>query len=260
MDLGLAGRVAIVTGASRGIGRACATALLAEGAQVVVASKDPGRNAAACAELGKAGRVLGIEIDIENDQSIRHMVARTLDTFGRLDILINNAALVSPGDLYTMSDAEWGHLFDKKLNGFARCMRHVIPPMRERRWGRIVNVAGTAGRQPQPAAVATGMNNAAILNMTKAMANDLAKDGILMNVVLPTGTLTERHQEAIRKAAAETGRPEADILKERGKAFPLGRYAQPGEVASVVTFLASERSSYVVGSAWPVDGGSLAWI
>lgn len=260
MDLGLAGRVAIVTGASRGIGRACAAALLAEGAHVVVASKDKARNAAACAELGKAGRVVGIPTDIESDEEIRAMVERTVGEFGRLDILVNNAALVSPGDLFTMTDAEWAHIFEKKLNGFARCMRHAIPPMRARRWGRIVNVTGTAGRQPQPAAVATGMNNAAILNMTKAMANDLAKDGILLNAVVPTSTLTERHQEAMRKLAAETGQSEAEILKERTAKFPLGRWARPDEVASVVVFLASERASYVVGSAWPVDGGSSAWI
>ena len=193
MDLGLTGRVAIVTGASRGIGRACAAELLAEGANVVVASLDPTRNAAACRELsGKAGRVLGIPIDIESDESIRLMVERTLAEFGRLDILVNNAALVSPGDLYTLSDEQWGRNFEKKLNGFARCMRHAIPPMRARRWGRIINVTGLAGRQPQPNAVATGMNNAAILNLTKAMANDLARDGILLNAVVPTATLTER--------------------------------------------------------------------
>ena len=261
MNLGLTGRVAIVTGASRGIGRACAAELLAEGANVVVASLDPKRNAAACRELsGKPGRVLGIPIDIESDDSIRLMVERTLAEFGRLDILVNNAALVSPGDLYTLSDEQWGRNFEKKLNGFARCMRHAIPPMRARKWGRIINVPGLAGRQPQPNAVATGMNNAAILNLTKAMANDLARDGILLNAVVPTATLTERLEEGIRKTAAQTGKSEADILKERGAKFALGRLAKPEEVAAVVTFLASERASYVIGCAWPVDGGASAWI
>src|SRR3981081_1669598 len=223
MNLGLTGRVAIVTGASRGIGRACAGELLAEGANVVVASLDPKRNAAACRELsGKPGRVLGIPIDIESDDSIRLMVERTLAEFGRLDILVNNAALVSPGDLYTLSDEQWGRNFEKKLNGFARCMRHAIPPMRARKWGRIINVTGLAGRQRQPKAVATGMNNAAIMNLTKAMANDLARDGILLNAVVPTATLTERLEEQIRKTAAQSGQAEGDILQERGAKFALG--------------------------------------
>src|SRR5215472_12409529 len=261
MDLGLKDRVAIVTGASRGIGRASAAELLAEGANVVVASLDPERNAEACRALsGKGGRVLGIRFDIESDDSVRLMVERTLAEFGRLDILVNNAALVSPGDLYTLSDTEWGRSFDKKLNGFARCMRHAIAPMRARKWGRIINVTGGAGRQPQPNAVATGMNNAAILNLTKAMANDLAKDGILLNSVVPSATLTERLEENIRKTAEQTGKPEAVVLMERGAKFPLGRLARPEEVAAVVAFLASERASYVVGCAWPVDGGASAWI
>ena len=261
MNLGLKDRVAIVTGASVGIGRACAAELLAEGAHVVAASNDPKRNAEACRKLsGKGGRVLGVPFDIESDDSVHLMVERTVAEFGRLDILVNNAALVSPGDLYTLSDAEWGKNFDKKLNGFARCMRHAIPPMRARKWGRIVNVTGGAGRQPQPNAVATGMNNAAILNLTKAMANDLARDGILLNAVVPTSTLTERLEDAIRKAAAQSGKSVAEVLKERGAKFPLGRLADPAEVAAVVAFLASERASYVVGCAWPVDGGASAWI
>jgi NAD(P)-dependent dehydrogenase (short-subunit alcohol dehydrogenase family) len=261
MNLGLSQRVAIVTGASRGIGHACAAELLAEGANVVVASKDPKRNAEACRKLaGKGGRVLGVPVDIESDDSVRLMVERTLAELGRVDILVNNAALVSPGDLYTLSDAEWGRSFEKKLNGFARCMRHAIPPMRARRWGRIVNVTGTAGRQPQPNAVATGMNNAAILNLTKAMANNLAKDGILLNAVVPTSTLTERLEEQVRKTAAQSGKSEAEVLQERGATFPLGRLAKPEEVAAVVAFLASERASYVVGCAWAVDGGASAWI
>src|SRR3977135_1943253 len=204
MCLGLTGRVAIFTGASRGIGRPCGAELLAEGAHVVVASLDPKRNAAACRELsGRPGRGLGIPIDIESDESIRLMVERTLAEFGRLDILVNNAALVSPGDLYTLSDEQWGRNFEKKLNGFARCMRHAIPHQRVRKWGRIITVTGLAGRQPQPNAVATGMNNAAILNLTKAMANYLARDGILLNAVVPTATLTERLEEKISHEAAQ---------------------------------------------------------
>ncbi|HLH90947.1 MAG TPA: SDR family oxidoreductase [Xanthobacteraceae bacterium] len=262
MDLGLKDRVAIVTGASRGIGRACAAELLAEGAHVVVASKDPKRNAEACRALGAkgSGRVLGIPVDIESDDSIRLMVERTLAELGRLDILVNNAALVSPGDLFTLSDADWGKSFDKKLNGFARCMRHAIPPMRARKWGRIVNVTGNAGREPQPRAVATGMNNAAILNLTKAMANELAKDGILLNAVSPAGTLTERVEERIRKEAADAGKSEAEVLHARGARLPLGRLADPAEVAAVVAFLCSERASYVLGCAWQVDGGAMAAI
>ncbi len=261
MNLGLEDRVAIVTGASRGIGRACAAELLAEGAHVDVASLDPERNAEACRKLaGRGGRVLGVPFDIESDGSVRLMVERTIEQFGRLDILVNNAALVSPGTLDTLSDAEWGRSFDKKLNGFARCMRHVIPSMRARKWGRIVNITGNAGREPQPRAVATGMNNAAILNLTKAMASELAKDGILLNAVSPAGTLTERVEERIRKEAADAGKSEADVLRERGARLPLRRLGRSEEVAAVVAFLCSERASYVLGCAWQVDGGAMAGI
>jgi 3-oxoacyl-[acyl-carrier protein] reductase len=262
MDLGLKDRVAIVTGASRGIGRACAAELLAEGAHVVVASKDVARNTRAAEELAAhaRGHVLGVPTDMESDHAVHAMVKRTFDKFGRIDILVNNAAAVSGGDLFALDEARWTSLFENKLNGYARAMRHVIPIMRAHKWGRIVNVTGNAGRQPQPHAVATGMNNAAILNLTKAMANDLAKDGILINAVVPTATLTERVEDGIRKIAASSGKSEEELLQELGAKFPLGRLARPEEVAAVVAFLCSERASFVVGSAWAVDGGAGAVI
>jgi len=250
----LSGKHALVTGGGSGIGAAIAQRLHRAGANVLVA------DIADAADLARGWGCDFRRTDVSDESEVAAMLDQAIGAYGRLDILVNNAALVSPGDLYTLSDEQWGRNFEKKLNGFARCMRHAIPPMRARQWGRLINITGLAGRQPQPNAVATGMNNAAILNLTKAMANDLARDGILLNAVVPTATLTERLEEQIRKTAAQTGKSEADILKERGAKFALGRLAKPEEVAAVVAFLASERASYVIGCAWPVDGGASAWI
>jgi NAD(P)-dependent dehydrogenase (short-subunit alcohol dehydrogenase family) len=146
-------------------------------------------------------------------------------------------------------------MFEQKLNGYARCMRHVIPPMRERKWGRIVNVTGGAGLVPQAAAIATGMNNAAILNFTKAMAAELAKDGILLNSVVPGTIRSERLERNVRNAAQQSGKSEAEVMRQRVERIPLERMGEVEEVAAVVAFMASERASYVVGAGWLVDGG-----
>jgi len=248
--------VVIVTGASRGIGRACAAELLAEGANVVVASLDPKRNAAACRELSQnGGRVLGIPIDIESDDSIRLMVERTLAEFGRLDILVNNATNVTPGSFFAMTEENWDQAFDNKLRGAVRCIRHAVPPMRERKWGRIINVSGGAAWTPQLGAIATGVNNAAVQNLTVALANELGKDGILVNAIVPTAVRTDRHDKNIRDTMAQTGQSEAEVLKPRVAKIPVGRMGTAEEIANVVVFLASERASFVNGSAWAVDGG-----
>jgi NAD(P)-dependent dehydrogenase (short-subunit alcohol dehydrogenase family) len=258
MNLGLTDRVAIVTGTSTGIGFACAAELLAEGAHVVAVNRDAEKNAkttAALAARGK-GRAIGVPTDINDDAAVRALVERTLKEFGRLDILVNNAAVVAPGNLFNMTDEQFGRIFEQKLNGTARCMRHAIPPMRERKWGRIVNVTGGAGVVPQPAAVATGMNNAAILNFTKAMAGELAKDGILLNSVLPGTIRTERLERNVRNAAEASGKPEAEVMRQRVERIPLARMGEAEEIGAVVAFLCSERASYVVGAGWLVDGGA----
>jgi NAD(P)-dependent dehydrogenase (short-subunit alcohol dehydrogenase family) len=164
------------------------------------------------------------------------------------------------GDFFSLDEAKWARVFEDKLDGTARCIRLAVPLMRSRKWGRIVNVLGGAARQPQPAAVSVGLNNAAILNLIKAIAGDLAKDGILINAVIPSVVHSERLDETIRAEAARSGKTEAEARAARVARIPLGRMGEGREVGAVVAFLASERASFVTGSAWAVDGGAAAVI
>ncbi len=257
MDLGLKDRVAIITGGSRGIGKACAKEMLAEGATVVLVSKTPSINAAAAAELRKAhpGRVLGIAADLDDDAAIAAMIAQVAERHGRIDILVNSAGTVIPQDFFKMGDGQLTSLLDQKFNPAARCIRHVVPHMRKRKWGRIINISGLAGRQPHFQVVPAALNNSAMLNLTKALAAELAKDNILVNAVVPYIIDTERQADTMREWAQVTGQPEAEVRKARISRLPVGRMGRPDEVAGVVAFMASERSSYVVGTAWYVDGG-----
>jgi 3-oxoacyl-[acyl-carrier protein] reductase len=257
MNLGLQDRVAIVTGGNRGIGYAISAALLAEGAHVVVTNRDAASNVQAIERLkgNTKSRVIGVPTELNDEAAVENLFKKTLAEFGRLDILINNASHVSPGGFFAMTEDSWDHAFDHKLRGAVRCIRHAVPAMRERRWGRIVNVSGGAAWAPQLGAITTGLNNAAVMNLTVALANELGKHGILVNAVVPTAVRTERHDRNIRETMQKTGQSEAEVLRPRIGKIPLGRMGTPEEIASVVVFLASERASFVTGSAWAVDGG-----
>jgi 3-oxoacyl-[acyl-carrier protein] reductase len=257
MDLGLKDRVAIVTGGNRGIGYAISAELLAEGAHVVVASLDPARNAQAIDKLKQQsnGRVIGMPTDLNDAVAVENLFKKTLAEFGRLDILVNNATNIVQGSFFAMTEDNWDRAFDNKLRGAVRCIRHAVPAMRERHWGRIVNISGGAAWTPQLGAIATGLNNAAVQNLTVALANELAKDGILVNAVVPTAVRTERHDRNIRDTMAKTGQSEAEVLQPRVAKIPVGRMGTAQEIAAVVAFLSSERASFVTGSAWAVDGG-----
>jgi 3-oxoacyl-[acyl-carrier protein] reductase len=257
LDLGLKDRVAIIGGGSRGIGKACAKEFLAEGAIVVLVSKNPDVNAAAAEELGKLhpGRVIGIPADLTDDAAIAAMTAQVVKRHGRIDILVNSAAIVVPQDFFKMDDGQMTKLLEQKFNPAARCIRHAVPHMRQRKWGRIINISGLAGRQPHYTVVPAALNNSAMLNLTKALAAELAKDNILVNAVVPYIIDTERQDDTMREWAQMTGQTEAEVRQQRVSKLPVGRMGRADEVAAVVAFMASERASYVVGTAWYVDGG-----
>ncbi len=258
MDLGLKGKVAIVTGGSRGVGRSIAAALLREGVRVMITARDPQRLDATRAALARetGGEVRAVAADLEDDAAVQAMIARAIADFGHFDILVNAAGSVNPASFDSLTEEAWGSVFEQKLNGYVRCLRHAIPHLKTRGWGRVVNLAGVGGREAGAITIPVGVNNAAVLNLTKSIALLMAPYNVLVNAVVPHIIDTDRQDETMTLLAGLTGKTEEQVRKDRLAKLPLGRMGRPEEVANVVTFLASERSSFVMGAAWHVDGGA----
>jgi 3-oxoacyl-[acyl-carrier protein] reductase len=256
MDLGLSGRVAVVTGSSRGIGRACAESLLREGASVVISGRDKERLDKAAKEMEKiGGKVLAVQADLASDDAARHLVESAVRTFGKLDIVVNAAASVRPADFLSLTEALWPSVFEEKFNGYVRVLRHAIPIMQKQKFGRILNISGVAARQPHGTTVTVGLNNAAVLNLTKGLASWLAKDGITVNSVLPHIIDTDTQDDTMKRWAAMTGQTEQQVRDERIAKIPLKRMGRPEEVGDAVAFLVSDRATFITGSALNVEGG-----
>jgi 3-oxoacyl-[acyl-carrier protein] reductase len=252
VDLGLRDTVCLVTGSTGGIGLETARLLAAEGARVVTSGRrdnPPGVGEAlhVAADLGRAG---------EPERVVRETEA----ALGRVDCLVNNVGLAVQRSFEEVTDEQWDELWALNVMSYVRTIRAVLPGMKARKAGVIVNVSSTAGKRPSTSMPDYSVTKAAVLSLSRLIADIYAKDGIRSNAVTPGPTATDAWLAAgglADQQAARTGRSRDEVLAAVGGGRPLGRLAEPEEIASVIAFLCSPRTSYVTGAAWSADGGTV---
>jgi 3-oxoacyl-[acyl-carrier protein] reductase len=262
MDLGLNGRVALVAAASRGLGKAVATALAEEGARVAMFARRQEAIEAAAAEVRRrsGAEVLPLEADVNRPEDLERVVKATVDRFGRLDILINNAGGPPPGTFDTLTEEQWQQAVNLTLMSAVRLTRLALPHLRTQGGGRIINLTSSSTREPVPNLMLSNAIRSAVAGWAKTLATELAPENILVNCVAPGRIETERLQELDGANAQRQGRPVEEIRRANEVANPLGRYGKPEEFAAAVAFLASDRASYITGITLYVDGGKLGCV
>ena len=256
MDLGLRDRVALVTGGSKGIGKATALALAREGAHVAVCARGKELLDSVAAEIAAETErtVLPIVADLNKEEDAQHFVRAAVEHFGRLDILVNCAGNSPGGTLQNLEESQWMESLNLKFMGYVRTTKAAVGHMKERRWGRIINVIGNDGVKPIYFELTPGAANAAGINFTIAIAEELAPHGITVNAVNPGPVDTERWWGLVRTLAREMDISENDAQERAVRSMPMGRLCTAEEVADVVVFLASERASFVTAASIAVDG------
>ena len=264
MDLGLKEKVILVTGGSRGIGKAIAAAFATEGSSVVLNARNPQELEQVVEEIQQhGGRALGIAADLTNASEVQRLVEQALARFGTIHVLVNNvggADKLAPFE--EISDEDWINVFQLNVLSTVRLIRATVPSMQHQHWGRIINIASESATQPYPVMPHYTAAKAAITNLTKSLSKAYARDGILVNTVSPALTWTPLVEQIFTAQAKEQG----ITLQEFQQAFvrenriELGRPAMPEEVASAVVYLASEAASFITGTNLRVDGGTIASI
>ena len=259
MDLGLSGRACAVTGASRGIGRETARMLCAEGASVLLVARgveELDQAAAACGERAEA-----LALDVTDRDAGERIVAAAEAAFGKLDVLVNNAGTARWRELDDVPEEDWYAAWELNVMAPLRAMLAAIPPMAERGWGRVVNVSSTAGKRPSARMPEYSVAKAAELSLSRLFADRHAAEGVLVNAICPGPTKSEMWMaegglldQSARLAGAGS---RAEALEQAAAKRPIARLAEVDEVAAAIVFLCSERASYVAGSAWSVDGGTV---
>lgn len=257
MDLGLEGKVALVMAASKGLGRAVATELAREGARVVISSRDEDALSQTAAEMSEetGGEVEHRAADITRAEDVQALVSHAADRFGGVDVLVNNTGGPPAGTFDDFDDEGWQAGFELVLLSLIRSVRGVLPSMRERGGGRIVNIASSSVKQPIENLILSNTFRAGIAGLAKSLAIELAPDGILVNTIGPGRISTARSQSMDASQAEARGVPVEEVRGQFEARIPLGRYGTPEELARVAAFLASPANSYVTGQSILVDGG-----
>ncbi|MBM4441722.1 MAG: SDR family oxidoreductase [Candidatus Rokubacteria bacterium] len=257
MDLQLKGRVAIVGGGSKGLGRACAQVLADEGASVAICARSKPELDKAAQEIRDTTKadVFAFAGDLDKHDTIKALVAATVERFGRLDIMVNNSGGPPLARSHNATEEQWATALDRSLLFFARMSREALPHLKKGGAGRIINVLASTVYQPIPNLALSGVTRMGVVAFAKSLADEVGKDGILVNNVCPGSLLSERMLSNVTARAKEEGMSVEDALARRAAETSLGRVGDPMEMAYLVAFLASSRSSYITGTTMRVDGG-----
>jgi 3-oxoacyl-[acyl-carrier protein] reductase len=258
VNLDLDGRVALVTGASQGIGRSIALVLAAEGADLVLAARRrPGLDAVAAEVEALGRRAAVVPGDVATAEGADAVSSGALDAFGAVDILVNNAGKGAPKPLLDLTDDDWQASIELNLLSAVRLCQALVPQMRERGWGRIVNISSRVAREPDPYFAAYGAAKAALINFSKSLATGFSKYGVLTNCIVPGLIRSEAVDEAARRSADATGQSVEEVFAATlaKRPIPAGRIGEPEDVAGLVALLVSDRASWITGSCFTVDGG-----